>query len=29
MHYAQERKQPSMHSVRDGEEGNGEERLPN
>jgi len=29
MDYAQERKLPSMRSIRDGEEGKGDERLPN
>jgi len=29
MHYTQERKQPSMRSITDGEEGKGDERLPN
>jgi len=29
MHYAQEREQPSTRSIMDGEEGKGDERLPN
>jgi len=29
MHYAEERKQPSTQSIRDGEEGIGDEQLPN
>jgi len=29
MHYAQERKRPGTRSITDGEEGKGDERLPN